>query len=639
MGAFRDFFTGLWNTYIGTKLDAITGKFKTEIGDKIALVTSGISGVKTYLDTKIGMPIKTALDAVTTKIGVVKDAIDKIPTSVSELKTGLTSIKNVIGDINDFFAPAISGTSSIWDWIQGNFFVSKKWFYIQTIKQFHSVSKLEKGWLTMPTDITSDKDVIACMEDRKESLAAEGYNTPVDHILNPFAKGIQCGVKAVTDAALVNIQEVLDDVYDAEDFPQETRAKVNKLAASGEFGLNAVVGFMLGHFLSPVLSTSLAPAWEGMAQEAWKILPVKNVDPATLIRLKYKGMLGDLDFDDIMKQHGYDAPVQKAMIDDFVWLPTVGDVIRWSTREAFLDDYALKYGLDKEYPDKLDVYGPKLGIAEQELTYFWRSHWELPSVMMGYEMLHRTRSTPMYPGQKPSGSVDDVPYYTVISDTDLENLFMAADIMPFWRDKLKAISYHPYTRVDVRRLYKTGVIDRAAVKKNYLDLGYDEEKAENITEFTVRDTLAKERDLTRSHIERLYKEGQLTTEMTITHLCSLGYDEEESKLLIMLIDLKLEDAMDKDLIATWTAQFKLHLIDLKTLTANLDTLNVTLEKKNRLLARAQLVEVGFVTLPSKEDLTKWYAADIISKEIFMTRMAGLGYLKVDIDKYILQLAK
>ncbi|GAI69295.1 unnamed protein product, partial [marine sediment metagenome] len=84
------------------------------------------------------------------------------------------------------------------------------------------------------------------------------------------------------------------------------------------------------------------------------------------------------------------------------------------------------------------------------------------SILQGFEMLHRD----------------------VITPEQLNSLFMATDIMPWWREKLQAISYSPLTRVDVRRVFKMGIIDREQVYRTYLDLGYNEEKAEWLTSFT-----------------------------------------------------------------------------------------------------------------------------------------------------------
>ncbi|GAH58877.1 unnamed protein product, partial [marine sediment metagenome] len=47
--------------------------------------------------------------------------------------------------------------------------------------------------------------------------------------------------------------------------------------------------------------------------------------------------------------------------------------------------------------------------------------------------------------------------------SELDSLFMATDIMPWWREKLKAISYNPLTRVDVRRVFKMGIVSEEQV--------------------------------------------------------------------------------------------------------------------------------------------------------------------------------
>jgi len=568
MGAFRDFFTEMYETWIGVKLDAITGKFKIEIGDKISLVTSGITDVKTYLDTKIGVPIKSALDAVLLVLIDIKTVITDIPTTISDLKTSL-------GELKDKLPQPIATFLDIQAWLNP---------LIAPLKALDAIKAAFYG-------------------EKPEAITWIGEKV---------GDGVKRGVKLVTDAALENLTPIFEAFMEDQKVPEADREKVRAIASSGEFGLNAIVGFMLGHFLSPVLSTGLAPAWEVMAQEVWKVSSVRLEDPATLIRLKYKKLITDEYFVDQMKRQGYGVTAQTSMINDYLWLPTVGDVIRWSVREAFKDDYALTYGLDQEYPDKLHDYGVKLGIDDVELGYFWRSHWELPSVMMGYEMLHRD----------------------IITSDDLDNLFMAADIMPFWRDKLKAISYHVYTRVDVRRLFRDGIIDRDTVKRNYKDQGYDEDHAEKLTAWTVQDTLADEKDLTRTHIERLYKEGQLTNEQATEDLTRLGYDVDESALLLMLVDIKLEDEVEEDLIATWMDRFKMHLLTLTALKANLDTLNLTVERTNRIVAKAERIESKFITLPSKEDLADWLTNELISTEIFKTRMLGLGYTENDINYYI-----
>ncbi|GAJ02949.1 unnamed protein product, partial [marine sediment metagenome] len=94
---------------------------------------------------------------------------------------------------------------------------------------------------------------------------------------------------------------------------------------------------------------------------------------------------------------------------------------------------------------------------------YWAAHWSLPSPQQGFEMLHRG----------------------VIGFDDLNMLLRALDVMPFWRDKLVEIAYRPLSRVDVRRMFKLGVLDVKGVRKAYTDIGYNPYNADLMTEFTI----------------------------------------------------------------------------------------------------------------------------------------------------------
>jgi hypothetical protein len=69
----------------------------------------------------------------------------------------------------------------------------------------------------------------------------------------------------------------------------------------------------------------------------------------------------------------------------------------------------------------------------------WIAHWDLPSVGQGFEMLHRGE----------------------ITEDQLTKLLKAKDIMPFWRDKLTAISWVLPGRIEARMLAQYGLVDKA----------------------------------------------------------------------------------------------------------------------------------------------------------------------------------
>ncbi len=159
----------------------------------------------------------------------------------------------------------------------------------------------------------------------------------------------------------------------------------------------------------------------------------------------------------------YTDPIKKLRFQ----IPPLADLIRFSVRESFRDDIAAKFGYDAEYPRELEKWLSFLGVDPDWLKRYWRAHWELPPFAQVAEMLHRSPETGV--------TLDDV-----------EALLRTADVPEFWRRKLIAIAYNVFTRVDIRRMFKTKVLDRDGVRRAYLDLGYDERRAEALTEFTVK---------------------------------------------------------------------------------------------------------------------------------------------------------
>jgi hypothetical protein len=134
----------------------------------------------------------------------------------------------------------------------------------------------------------------------------------------------------------------------------------------------------------------------------------------------------------------------------------------------------------------------------------------------------------------------------VISKEELTLLLRALDVMPFWREKLVQISYAPYTRVDVRRMYTLGILSEQDVFKAYKDLGYDDEKARNLTLFTTRyyspeeeTELDKYREAGKSVYIQAYKRGIIGVDDLKEYLKQLRYTDDDIKLMIALADAEI----------------------------------------------------------------------------------------------------
>lgn len=178
-------------------------------------------------------------------------------------------------------------------------------------------------------------------------------------------------------------------------------------------------------------------------------------------------------------------------------IPPVADIISMAVREAFSPAIAARFGQYEDFPADFARYAAQQGLSEDWAKRYWAAHWGLPSPQQGFEMLHRG----------------------VITTDDLNLLMKAQDIMPFWRDKMTAIAYRTLTRVDVRRMYDLGVLDRSGVLESYKDAGYSDKNAERMTDFTVAyvqksQTHSAQDDIIKAFSDRMIDRSEASSLLT-----------------------------------------------------------------------------------------------------------------------------
>jgi hypothetical protein len=235
-------------------------------------------------------------------------------------------------------------------------------------------------------------------------------------------------------------------------------------------------------------------------------------------------------------------------------IPGVQDIIRYVVKEAYNEEIYKAFGQDQEYPAIAEADAIKAGVRPDMLRKEWISHWDLPSVGNGFEMLHRR----------------------LITANQLELLLKARDIMPFWRDKLTAMSWSLPTRIEVRMMAQLGLVDKPFIMKILEADGLAEEYRSTVADMNIvrgirtdlqtrytkkwinsdevraeiqRSGLSPEigerlyqwivtnvkperttieKDLTAAEIIKGVKKGVITWDDGIARLIALGYDEEEA---------------------------------------------------------------------------------------------------------------
>ncbi len=256
--------------------------------------------------------------------------------------------------------------------------------------------------------------------------------------------------------------------------------------------------------------------------EANKQLPTPGAIQDAFLR----GTIDEKTHDNLLHSWGYSDDHISLFRALYHLIPSPTDLIRMGVREAFTPEIAEKFGQYEDFPQAFGDWAAKVGIDIDWAKRYWAAHWDLPSATMGFEMLHRG----------------------VIDDNELKLLLRALDVMPYWREKIIAISYNPLTRVDIRRMYQNGVLDLDQVKRAYLDIGYNDEKANWLTDFTKRyytpedqTQLDQFHDLARATYSQAYKRKIISRDEYYTFLEGLKYYKDDIELLITLDDYAIAD--------------------------------------------------------------------------------------------------
>lgn len=319
---------------------------------------------------------------------------------------------------------------------------------------------------------------------------------------------------------------------------------------------------------------------------------------------------------------GYSEDDAREIVKLFFYIPPATDMIRMVVREAWRDDVAELFETDEGYEGlPFDTFA-KAGVSPEWLRAYWRSHWELPSLRQGFEMLHRG----------------------VIDFEALGTLLRVQDVMPYWRDKLTAIAYTPLTRVDVRRMYKLGVLDDTGVLKAYHDIGYNDTNALLMLEFTKEyvntdePTIEDEvKELTRAQVLAGYRELVIDRETASQWLQDLTYPSGLADFFLMLEDIKEAERQVKDELSFIGKAYGLGTMTREEMIDRLGKLNLPSAKSDYYTEKFDRDRVTKAQRPSVADIKAWYKSKLIDSEEFADEMSLEGFSDYYISKYMEQI--
>jgi hypothetical protein len=332
--------------------------------------------------------------------------------------------------------------------------------------------------------------------------------------------------------------------------------------------------------------------------------------PGDLMALRLRGIIEDNAVEDALKVQGFTSVWAQRLAKAAQIIPPVQDLITMGVRDVWNSATRSLGRLEEDYPKELGEWTEKQGLTPDWALKYWAAHWSLPSPQQGFEMMHRG----------------------VITPEELAILLQALDVAPGWRDKLTAIAFNPYTRVDIRRMHAMKLLTDAEVLQAHRDLGYDEDKAQKLTAFVLHlnKTSVTEDDvelgrLSRTSILGFYQDGVIAQATAIRLLQDLGHTLEAASLYVSAIDMddqRNERKSNADLIIEQAEAGTLTFEDAQDKLRGLGLETVEVEKAITRLLRAQQRKLK---LPSQADGQSFYAAGLIQRGDYDDLLGRLGY--------------
>lgn len=356
-------------------------------------------------------------------------------------------------------------------------------------------------------------------------------------------------------------------------------------------------------------------------RQANQILALTSVVPGAqdMVSMWWRGIIDDERFDEGLKHQGIDEPWRSRIRAAAEIIPPTQDLIHMAVRDVW-NPQAVEAGkLFEAFPSEVAEWTQKQGLSEEWAKLYWAAHWSLPSALHGFEMLHRK----------------------VINDGQLDTLLQALDLAPGWRGAMKAIAYHPFTRVDVRRMHRLGILSESEVTRAYMDLGYDEDKARALTEFTVRlnepppaEDDAELGQVSRTSILNFYADGILTRERAAQLLVDLGHTPEAAQLYLESVDLDQERGERKTEADLIIEQAEAGSITFDEAADKLRGLGLQTKEVERALTRLLRAQQRRTKIPSRADADAFYKLGLVNDTGYLDIVSRNGYAKKWADLYL-----
>lgn len=138
------------------------------------------------------------------------------------------------------------------------------------------------------------------------------------------------------------------------------------------------------------------------------------------------------------------------LLDALEVIETPQQLVVFLVREIFNEELRTKFEVDSEFPNAALGEFAKIGIREQLARRIWAAHWELPPTNQVQEMFYRYRPKDKEFWESEVNALDLQPDRVETTKETFQQLLKAADVMPFWRDRVTAILFQNLGQIQLR---------------------------------------------------------------------------------------------------------------------------------------------------------------------------------------------
>ncbi len=615
---------------ISNAISSAIGNIGDFIANSINAVFHSVADYIAGVINDVGDWIKGVYDTIRKAVTDAISAASKwVSDAIQTVKTAITSVVQTLKDAYESTKETVLTTiNNVMVWIRQQASILSQWFW-KTVST--AAGWFAKNVLPLWNNaVIGAQDILKIGEGVWGYMQAGNFQGAFD-IIDKFTKGLGIPAPIHSIWSIVSAiayfwetvrlqfvgmevaaqkQAVISLALDPISMNDAAQGVFRGLMSKDQYNRNAALGGVNKDYASIALDASRPLPSPGQAQQ-----------------LFLRGEIDEAAHDKILSSYGFSNQYIKEIKALYAIIPPIQDIITMAVKEAFSPAIAERFGQYQDLPAAFVEWGKKQGLSEEWSSRYWAAHWDLPSPQMGFTMYQRG----------------------IIEHDDLTLLLKALDVMPFWREKLINLAYNPPTRIDVRRMYKMGVIDEDQVYKFHLDIGYSPDNARLLTEFTKRYSAPEDQsqqdtftELARATYSAAYKDHIISKEEYAAFLSVLKYADEDAALLISLDDYAIEqkeklfdtDAYRKAYVKLITNAYDRGLVnrnDAKPMLVDLGfgedeaELEMTLLDYNRELALKDILV---------QQLHNQYVGFIIDNVQLHTTLDAFGFYSDEIDRLI-----